>query len=131
MAGPALHPVPAQRGQGQHRGLASRIDRRQQIATVVVAKRELGDADDEVPPVLLGVRAESFEGDVDVFGSEGERLAEEFDDPAVGLRRERRCEIGHPTCDDGGRSRVRHEPHSDRLHLRNLHLSRAHRTGAN
>jgi hypothetical protein len=56
VAGAALHPEPTQGGQRQHRGLATMIDRRQQVAAVIVAKRKLGDADDEIPPVLLGMR---------------------------------------------------------------------------
>ena len=69
VTGARVHTEPAERGQRQHRRPSLRVGLDQQVPAVVVAKRKLGQADDEVPFVLTSLVPEPRHRGVDVLAN--------------------------------------------------------------
>ena len=116
VTGARVHPEPAERGQRQHRRPSLRVGLDQQVPAVVVAKRKLGQTDDEVPVVLASLVVQPRHRGVDVLGTGGERLAHDLDVPGAAILAARRVEVTDPVRDLGGRGRVGHQADMDRLH---------------
>ncbi len=121
MTGARTHAEAAERRQREHRRMPSRVERHEEVPSVVIAKRELGHPDDEVPMVCFRACSQSRERDVHVLGTESERLAHELDIPPRWICARGRGQVGHPARDIGGRCRIGHEPYANRLHVRTVH----------
>ena len=83
MAGARVHAKPTQCGKRQHSRASLRVGLDQQVSAVAVAKRKLGQADDEVPFVLARLVPQPPDRGVDVLGTDRERLAHDLDVPGV------------------------------------------------
>jgi hypothetical protein len=127
VAGACVHTESAERGQRQHGPASLRVGLDEEVPAVVAAKRQLGQADDEVPFVLARLVPQPRQCGVDVLAPDGKRFVHDLDFPGAAILTARCVEVAYPARDLRGRGRVSHKADVDRLHCPNV--PSAFRTG--
>jgi hypothetical protein len=112
-----VHPDPAERREREHRGPALRVGLDQQVATVAVAKGKLGDADHQVPLMLVDTVRQPGQRGLRVLTADGERLADHGDVPCPPILAVSSGEVVEPARDLGGLGRIGDEADLSSTHL--------------
>jgi len=83
VTGASVQAHPSECRQRQHRAAPLRVGLDQQVPTVAVSKRQLGQADDEVPFVPASPILQSGDSGGDILRPNCERLAHNLDVPVA------------------------------------------------
>ena len=121
--GARMHADATQCRKRQHRPLALRVGVDEQVPATFVAKRELGESDDDVPFAPTSLVLQPAQRGLDILGPDGERLAQDFHVPVAASVTARWLEVTHPARDLGRCGGVGHEADLDQVHLGRLSLA--------